>query len=175
LAEEVAVTEAELIERIRSRLAEDPEHVGPVLRLIADPDATPAREQVSDEALRMNAQRIAEQQHRFRDRAYPGDRVRQMLGGITRQALSRKVTGGRLIALRLGNTSWFPDWQFGPDGTAVPHLPRLLAALPASPLAADRAMRAALPEEGGRSPADLLAEGHADLAVHYAASAGSER
>jgi hypothetical protein len=37
---------------------------------------------------------------------------------------------------------------------------------------ADAVMRNNLPEEGGRSPADLLAAGEIDLAIHYAWAVG---
>ena len=39
-------------------------------------------------------------------------------------------------------------------------------------LSADALMRTALPEEGGRSPADLLAAGDVDLVVHYVWAVG---
>jgi hypothetical protein len=57
----------------------------------------------------------------------------------------------------------------------VAGLEKLLAVLPGSPLAADRLVRSPVPEERGRSVADLLAAGKLPLAVHYAGTAGGDR
>ena len=163
-----------LLDRVAARLAEDPEHIAPLLQLIADPDAVPLRPQLSEQAQRQNAERLVAQRTELTAHALTGEQVRQALGGISRQALHQRVRARRLLALRLANQSWFPDWQFGPDGVR-PGVPELLAVLPESPVAADRIMRAALPEEGRRSPADLLAAGKTERAVHYARTAGGDR
>lgn len=167
--------QAKLLERVAARLAEDPVHVAPVLRLIADPDAVPRAGEVSAEARVLNAQRIAAAQAEFVAHALRGDEVRALLGGISRQALHQKVRAGRLLALHRANASWFPRWQFTEAGAPVSVLPDLLDALPADPLAADAVMRAPLPEERGRSAADLLAAGQVARAVHYARTAGGDR
>ena len=166
--------QATLLERVAARLAEDPAHVAPVLRLIADPDAMPDRDEVSAAARRVNADRLTAEHKDFTTHALPGERVRAILGGITRQALHQRVRGRRLLALHLANNSWFPDWQFGPEGIRS-GLADLLAELPDSPLAADRAVREPVPEEGGRSIADLLAAGDLAKALHYARTAGGDR
>jgi hypothetical protein len=54
-------------------------------------------------------------------------------------------------------------------------LPQLIAALTEDDgdvLVADAIMRQSLPEEGGRSPADLLAAGELGRALHYIRVAG---
>ena len=163
-----------LLERVAARLAEDPEHVAPVLRLIADPDAVPDRPQLSDDARRQNAERLVALHTELTAHALTGEQVRQLRGGISRQALHQRVRARRLLALRLANQSWFPDWQFGADGVR-PGVPEVLAVLPDSPVAADRIMRASLPEERRRSAADLLASGQTERAVHYARTAGGDR
>lgn len=166
--------QAKLLERVAARLAEDPDRVGPVLRLIADPDAVPERSGLPEAVLRVNAERLAAARRELTVHALTGEQVRELLGGISRQALHQRVRGGRLIALHLGNTSWFPAWQFGPDGVH-PRLRELLDVLPDNALAADRVMRAPIPEERRRSAADLLAAGKTDRAVHYARTAGGDR
>ena len=165
---------ATLLEQIAARLAEDPEHIAPVLRLIADPDAVPHQPRLSEDAQRQNAARLVALRTELTTHALTGEQVRQLLGGISRQALHQRVRARRLLSLHLANQSWFPDWQFGPDGVR-PGVPEVLAALPESPVAADRIMRAPLPEEGRRSAADLLAAGKTDRAVHYARTAGGDR
>jgi len=163
-----------LLERVAARLAEDPEHVAPLLLLIADPDAVPQRPQLSEDARRQNTERLVAQRTELTGHALTGEQVRALLGGISRQALHQRVRARRLLALRLANQSWFPDWQFGPDGVRS-GVPELLAVLPESPVAADRVMRAPLPEESRRSAADLLAAGKTDRALHYARTAGGDR
>lgn len=166
--------QAKLLERVAARLAEDPDRVGPVLRLIADPDAVPERVALSEAVRRVNTERLAAARQELIAHALSGEQVRELLGGISRQALHQRVRGGRLLALHVANTSWFPDWQFGPEGVR-PGLSDLLAVLPDTALAADRVMRAPIPEERRRSAADLLAAGKADRALHYARTAGGDR
>ena len=169
------MTYAALLKQLQVRLDEDPDHVAPVLALIAHPDAVPARAELSPEARATNTNRLAERQAAFQERALPSDAVRAQLGGISRQALHQRVAGRRLLSWQHAHTSWFPDWQFGPDGTPLPGLPAVLAELPASPLSADVVMRTPMPEGGGASPAELLAAGQVELAVHYVRTAGGDR
>ena len=165
---------ATLLEQVAARLAEDPEHVAPVLRLIADPDSVPAREGLSASALRTNLERLTAARAEFMAHARPGAEVRALLGGISRQALHQRVRNRRLVALHLLNTSWFPSWQFDETGVRA-GVAELLEVLPDSALAADRVMQAPLAEENGRSPADLLSAGDLARALHYARTAGGER
>jgi hypothetical protein len=167
--------EAELLERVAARLAEDPQHVGPVLRLIADPDHTPRRTTLSKQAQELNLQRLVSVRTELTEHALRGEQVRELLGGISRQALHQRVRAGRLLALHQANASWFPRWQFDAAGRPRAELKELLALLPRDVMAADRLMRAPVDELGGRSPAELLEAGETDLAVHYARTAGGER
>jgi hypothetical protein len=166
---------ATLIDALKARLAEDPEHVREALALIVDPDALPERTELSAAARSVNTRRLDQIRREFFDRAYRGEDVRARLGGISRQALHQRVRAGKLVALSAANTSWFPDWQFAADGGVLPGLGDLLSVLPDSPLAADRAMRSPLPEENGQTIADLVAAGRLPLAVHYARTAGGDR
>ena len=166
---------AALMEAVQARLAEDPQHVREALALIVDPDALPERAELTPAARAVNGRRLDHMRQQFFDHALRGDDVRARLGGISRQALNQRVRARKLLALTAANTSWYPDWQFSADGGLVPHLHQVLAVLPDSPLAADRVMRAPLPEEQGRSIADLVAANNIPLAVHYARTAGGDR
>lgn len=165
-----------VLEAVARRLREDPQRVLPMLRLIADPDAVAERQDGASVTLarRVNAERIAARLEAFRDGAVPTVAVRQLLGGISRQAVAARVATGTLLSLEIGGTSHFPDWQFGPDGP-LPHLGQVIGALTAGgrgALAADALMRTLLPEEDGRSPAQLLAEGDVERVLHYVGTLG---
>ena len=165
-----------VLEAVARRLEEDPEQVMPTLRLLADRDALPevADDRTVDLARQVNAERLATRRAEFRARAYSTAEVRVLLGDVTRQAVSLRVAKRGLLSLELAGTSYFPDWQFGPDGP-LPGLNRIVAALTANGrgvLAADALMRTPLEEEGGRTPAQLLGDGDAETAVHYVTVAG---
>lgn len=166
-----------LLDAVAHRLKADPQHVMPTLRLLADPDALPERAETATVELahRVNAERLAAGRAEFRARALPTAEVRRLLG-VSRQAIAARVANRTLLALGIGGTSYFPDWQFGPDGTA-PGVGRVVAALVQQgrgALAADALMRVPLPEEGCRSPAALLADGDVDLVLHYITAAGGD-
>lgn len=172
----MAASRHDVLAAVARRLEEDPEHVLGTLRLIADPEAVaePDDTVTVELARAVNAQRLAERWAQFRASSYVTGQVRQLLGGITRQAVALRVAKGRLLAADIGGRLRFPDWQFGADGT-LPGLPQVLDALADGehgPLAADALMRTPLPEEDGRSPADLLAAGDVESAVHYVRTAG---
>jgi hypothetical protein len=166
---------ATLLAAVQARLAEDPDRVREALTLIADPDALPTPGQLTETARAVNDRRLATVREQFFAHSFRGETVREMLGGVSRQALNQRVRSGKLLALHAANTSWFPTWQFTDSGAPVPGLEQLLGALPTGALPADLLVRAPLPEERGRSVADLLASGKLDLAVHYARTAGAER
>jgi len=157
-------------------LEEDPARVLPTLRLLADQDALPEAvdEKTIELARQLNVERLAARRAEFRSRAHPTSEVRVLLGGVTRQAVALRVANKGLLSLELGGTSYFPDWQFGPDGSR-PGVNRVVAALTDAGrgvLAGDRLMRTALEEERGRTPAQLLAAGDVDGALHYITVAG---
>lgn len=158
------------------RLEEAPEQVLPTLRLLADPDALPARLEPSAVALakRLNAQRLQQRLDAFRAGSLTTTDVRELLGGVSRQAVASRVASGSLLSMEVAGRSWFPSWQFGPEGP-WPRLGEVLRELLTGDrgvLAADALMRAPLREEGGRSAADLLAAGRVDDALHYLRTAG---
>jgi hypothetical protein len=161
---------------VRQRLEKDPENVLPTLRLLIDPDGTvdPLDESTISLAKTLNAYRVVATLREFRERSYNTAEVAEMLGGISRQAVSQRVAKGHLMSIQISGKAWFPAWQFK-AGRLVPGLTRVIEAmteLGEDALSADALMRTSLPEEGGRSPADLLSGGDTDLAVHYVWAVG---
>jgi hypothetical protein len=173
---EVARGNQAVLAAVARRLQESPDQVLPTLRLLADPDALPERLDPSAVrvAKRVNAQRLQERLDDFRSRAHTTSEVRELLGGVSRQAVASRVASGSLLSLEVAGRSWFPAWQFGPEGP-WPRLAEVLRELQRDGrgvLAADALMRQSLPEESGRSPADLLAAGRVEDALHYIRTAG---
>jgi hypothetical protein len=169
---------AAVLQSVAERLRDDPENVLPTLRLLADSQALPDREDETSVALarRLNAERLTERLAAFRAGSLVTSEVRALLGDVTRQAVSHRVTHDQLLALEIAGRLHFPDWQFSAEGTR-PGLARIVTALQAGgrgALAADALMRGPIPEQGGRSAADLLAAGEVELAVHYLTTAGGD-
>lgn len=160
-----------VLSAVRRRLAAEPDRVLPALQLIADPDAVldPIDDSTVALAKTLNAHRVVATLRELRARSYTTAEVSDMLGGISRQAVSQRVAKGRLMAIEISGRSYFPPWQFV-DGRPVDRLPEVIDALTEQArwvVAADAVMRTALPEEAGRTPADLLAAGEVDRALHY--------
>ena len=162
---------AAVLEAVRRRLEEEPERVLPVLRLLADPAALadPADETTVTLAKTLNAYREVTALRELRARSYTTSEVADLLGGMSRQAVSARVAKGQLMSIEISGRSYFPSWQFV-DGRPVEGLPQVIAALTElgeDTLSADALMRGELPEEGGRTIAEVLAAGNVELAVHY--------
>ena len=167
---------AAVLEAVRRRLEEEPDLVLPALRLIADPDALadPLDDTTVTLAKTLNAYREATMLRELRARSYTTADVAELLGGISRQAVSARVAKGRLMSIEISGRSYFPSWQFV-SGRPARGLPQVIAALTEDDgdvLVADAIMRQSLPEEGGHSPADLLAAGDLDRVLHYVRIAG---
>jgi hypothetical protein len=162
---------------VAKRLADEPDVVMPTLRLLADPSALSEAPDISSVLLarRVNSDRLTARLAEFRAGAITTVRVRELLGGVTRQAVAFRVEQHRLLATEIGGRLYFPDWQFGPEGVYadVPAIVRALLDGARTPVAADALMRKGIAEEDGRSPAELLAAGNADRALHYIAIAGA--
>jgi hypothetical protein len=166
-----------VLEAVRRRLQDEPGVVRPVLELIADPEATVAADDEATISLArtLNAHRVVALLREFRARSYSTAQVAALLGGVSRQAVSQRVANKRLLAADISRQWWFPAWQF-PDGrpaAGLPDLVRVFAELGEDAFGADAVMRTALPEEGGRTPADLLAAGDLARALHYARVVGA--
>lgn len=161
---------------VRRRLADEPDRVLPTLRLLADPDALvdPADESTIALAKTLNAHRIVARLREVRARSYTTEDVRGLLGGVSRQAVSQRVAKGGLMALQISGRAYFPSWQFV-DGRIADRLADLIAAhtdARRGALSADAVMRNPIPEEGGGTPAELVAAGDVDRALHYVRIAG---
>lgn len=165
-----------VLDMVAQRLHSEPHRVLPTLRLLIDADALV---QVDDDrtlelARTLNTQRLTERRAAFQSRALTTAQVSGVLG-VSRQALSARVGNRRLLAVQIGGTLWFPDWQFGPDGlvSGVDKVVPELLDRGRGVLAADALMRTPLEDEGGRSPARLLADGHLERCLHYVLAAGA--
>ncbi|HEY6689357.1 MAG TPA: hypothetical protein VI094_24480 [Propionibacteriaceae bacterium] len=75
--------------------------------------------------------------------------------GVTPQAVSERLKGGKVTALRRGREWRFPGWQFADDGT-LPELPKLIAAWPSTPLALSAWATTPSADLDGRTPAAEL-------------------
>lgn len=168
-----------LLRAVGRRLDQDPS-IGVTLQVLVEPDAAVEMDSGADvdravaAARELNQQRLNRRRDQFRSNSLTTSQVQELLGGVRRQAVALRVANGGLLSLELGGRSYFPDWQFTDDGV-VPGLRDLLSALRAGGrgvLAADAVMRTAVPEEGGHTPAQLLAAGDAERAHHYASLAG---
>lgn len=166
-----------VLEAVRKRLEEDPESVLPTLRLLIDPDtsADPLDESTASLAKTLNAYRVVAYLRELRSASYSTAEVAEMLGGVSRQAVSQRVAKGQLMSIQISGKAWFPAWQFR-DGRPVPRLSEVVDALTETDhdtFSAHAFMTNPLPEEGGRTSAELLAVGDVDRAVHYVWAAGS--
>jgi hypothetical protein len=165
-----------VLDMVAQRLHSEPNRVLPTLRLLIDADSLV---QVDDDrtlelARTLNTQRLAELRAAFQTRALTTAQVMGVLG-VSRQALSARVGHRRLLAVEIGGTLRFPDWQFGLDGLVSgvdKVVPELLEGR-RGVLAADAIMRTPLEDEAGRSPARLLADGQLELCLHYVRTAGA--
>lgn len=99
--------------------------------------------------------------------------------GITRQALHHRAKVGQLLACPTadGHTV-YPAWQFTPDGSTIPYLAEVLAALRAGsddPWTHAIWLRTSATDLGNRSAADWLAAGRKPDRVLAAARGDAAR
>jgi hypothetical protein len=109
-------------------------------------------------ARRLNDQRRAAVVRDFVDGAMPTQKVQELLGLRTPQAVHRLRSRGKLLGAAVGNQTWFPTWQFDHDRLR-PDLPQILDLLmrfTSDPFACDRIMRITHDELGGVSIAEAL-------------------
>jgi hypothetical protein len=161
---------------VRRRMVDEPEQVMPTLRLLADPDAL--AEAADDASLSLartlNAHRVVALLRELRSRSFSTAQVCELLGGVSRQAVSLRVANGRLLAIDISHRSYFPEWQFvaGRPAGGLTEVIDALGQTGHDGLAADALMRTPLVEEGGRTPADLLASGELERTLHYVRAIG---
>lgn len=171
------MTRAErVLAAVRERLAAEPESVLPVLELLAFPDALidPEDEVTNSLARTVNEHRMVAALREIRERSYSTGEVAEMLGGVTRQAVSARVAKGQLMSIEISRRSYFPDWQFvrGRPAKGLRDVIAALTEIGEDTFSADALMRTPLPEEDGRTPADLLAAGDVERARHYVYAVG---
>jgi hypothetical protein len=83
------------------------------------------------------------------------DEAAQRLG-ISPQAVSKRLAGGRLVALSRGREKRFPTWQFYEDGV-LPGLADLIAVFPGGALSLTNWATTPSPDLDGLPPAEGLA------------------
>jgi hypothetical protein len=146
-----------LLARVSVEARRDPERVRPVLQVLVgdEPDYEGG---LRDVASLLNESRRESVLAELRAGSLTADAVRQLLGLGSRQAVHQLRHRGRLMGRTLGNTTWFPAWQFA-GGALRPDLPALLERLrrfSADAVAADRIMRLPREELDDRSLAEAL-------------------
>lgn len=99
-----------------------------------------------------------------------------VLNGISRQMVDRKVKAGQLLAIPgPSGRRIYPTVQFAADGTLLPGLAEVLAALPTrDPWVALNFLVAEDPRLGGRRPVDVLREGRRDEVIAAALASGEQ-
>ena len=172
----LTAADREVLAAVRKRLAAEPETVLPALRVLADPEAMPEPDDDATVSLAktLNAHRMVALLRELRARCYTTAQVGELLGGVSRQAVSQRVANRRLMSIEISRHSYFPEWQFV-GGRIADGLPEVIAALDAGgydTFSADSLMRTAISEERGRTAADLLAAGDLTTALHYIRIAG---
>ena len=121
----------------------------------------------------LNEQRRAVLITDFTDGALTTAQVQAQLGYATPQAVHRLRTRKRLIGAPVGNTTWFPAWQF--DGgrlrVELPSILEELARFTGDAVAADRVMRLQRDDLGGSSIAEALRDPATERAAWRALTA----
>lgn len=170
------------LERLRGRAKSD-EHVAEAVEFLADDSVLDPFERPGEGALALaraiNRRRHDARRDEFRARALTTPQVVALIGSMSdRKAVDRRRRRGTLLGARVGNETLHPGWQFDRRrGDTRPDLDRVLAALrevSADEWAADALMVAARADLGGRSIADLFADGRTNLVVRIIALAGDQ-
>jgi hypothetical protein len=155
----------------RTRFAESPthDHSEPPYAQPGSPFAAGARVR----ALLRGVER-AEQDLRDSGGALDLGQVRTLLRGVSRQSVEKRVREGSLLAaLGPGNRRYYPAAQFQDDGSIVPGLREVMAALPTrNGYAVLNFLIRPDTRLGGRRPIDLLKAGEIDLVVEAARGMG---
>lgn len=145
-----------LLARVAQRAETEPDAVLPALRVLAgDKPYDSDDPQEIDPAwlavvVEINRARVAADRAEFVTNGWTADRVAEHLGVRSRQAVAQRRQRGSLLGAQIGARTYYPAWQFGPDGLAD-GLDRLLALLRESGLG------------DARSADDVLRMQHSEL------------
>jgi hypothetical protein len=131
-----------------------------VLAALLDAPPEAAGEYRHRAAGELNRLRLADAVEQFKAGAFNTFDVKELLHLQTPQAVHQLRRRGKLLGLPIGNSTWFPAWQFS-GGRLRPDLPVILdrvAALSTDPIALDRVLRLVRSELAGRSIIEALAD-----------------
>lgn len=171
-----------VMEQLRARAESDPAFADTLQHLaesgLDDPFA-PAPEDLREVARQVNRRRQADRLAELHGRSLTTREVVDLLASVSdRKGVDRRRHRGTLLGVRHGNRTLHPDWQFDRRRRETRHgLDRVLDALRQvadDEMDADAIAVAARDEAGGRSVADLLADGDIDGAVRLAYLAGDQ-
>lgn len=134
-----------------------------------DPFASPAGE-VLTVARRMNASRLDARRHALVEGCLTTSGIVDLVPTMTdRRAVDRRRHRGTLLGIKVGNTTYHPDWQFDRRaGETRNGLPQILAALrdvTADAMAAHQLMVTPQGRADGASIAEVFADGDIDNAL----------
>lgn len=147
-----------LIERVAEAVDQDPARVRPVLQLLVgeEPELDLQLRPLADS---LNTARRGHAMEEFMAGAITTDGAIERLPSITtRQGVHRLRKARRLWGRTIGNTTWFPAWQFGAGGLRddLGEILDRISAFTTDVVAADRIMRLPRPELGGATIAEAL-------------------
>lgn len=141
---------------------------GPERAFLTEHGGIDAAEAVTRTGANISAERLARTMAAARDQlgALLTSAEAADLLGVDRSVVSRRITGGRMLAVSGQGSHRIPDWQIA-GGRLLPHLAEVIAAIPADADPADIAalMRTEQDELSGRTPAAHLAAGGDALPV----------
>src|SRR6202022_4478639 len=148
---------AVLVSQVEERARRDPDFAELLEELLDAPTAP--REQLELVAARkLNLERRGGLMRDFLDGAISTREVQSRLGYDTPQAIHQLRRRGKLLGATVGNTTWFPVWQFEIDRlrSDLPEILERLSRFTSDPVVGDRIMRIKHDELAGASISEAL-------------------
>ncbi|MHA7652177.1 hypothetical protein ACX9NE_17925 [Mycobacterium sp. ML4] len=146
-----------LVSQVEERVRRDPDFAK-LLDALLDVPTAPMAELRRVAARKLNSKRREAVLSDFRAGALPTREVQAKLGYETPQAVHELRRRGKVLGFTVGNSTWFPAWQFD-DDRLRPDLPEILVVLTrftSDPVIADRIMRIKRDELSGASISETL-------------------
>lgn len=173
---------AAVLGRLEDRARDDDGLAETLAFLAADDDVEPfARPSaaVLAEVRSVNARRQLARTRALASRSLTSAQVVELIGSMSdRRAVDRRRSRGRLLGVKVGYTVLHPEWQFDRRiGEARRGLDRVLKALAEvtdDPVAADALLTEPRADLGGRTLAQVFADGDVDLVVRLLRLAGDQ-